>query len=212
MKKTKIVCTLGPASTDENVMREMLLAGMNVARMNFSHGSHEMHKETLEKFRRVRDELKLPAAVMLDTKGPEIRLGTFEGGKAILKTGERFTLTGKPVVGNSEIASVTYADMAKQLKPGTAVLLDDGRIRLEVEKTTDTDLICRGSEDEIEIIIIRFPLNFVPLLLGTAVIYGLEAQATFKRIRTDNRNGCGNIDVLETQATVEGTVSDNPYA
>ena len=146
MKKTKIVCTLGPASTDGNVMREMLLAGMNVARMNFSHGSHEMHKEILETFRRVRDELKIPAAVMLDTKGPEIRLGTFEGGKAILKTGERFILTGKPVVGNSEIASVTYADMAKQLTPGTAVLLDDGRIRLEVEKTTDTDLICRVLE------------------------------------------------------------------
>ena len=146
MKKTKIVCTLGPASTDGNVMREMLLAGMNVARMNFSHGSHEMHKEILETFRRVRDELKIPAAVMLDTKGPEIRLGTFEGGKAILKTGERFTLTGKPVVGNSEIASVTYADMAKQLTPGTAVLLDDGRIRLEVEETTDTDLICRVVE------------------------------------------------------------------
>ncbi len=146
MKKTKIVCTLGPASTDGNVMREMLLAGMNVARMNFSHGSHEMHKEILETFRRVRDELKIPAAVMLDTKGPEIRLGTFEGGKAILKTGERFTLTGKPVVGNSEIASVTYSDMAKQLTPGTAVLLDDGRIRLEVEETTDTDLICRVQE------------------------------------------------------------------
>ena len=146
MKKTKIVCTLGPASTDGNVMREMLLAGMNVARMNFSHGSHEMHKEILETFRRVRDELKIPAAVMLDTKGPEIRLGTFEGGKAILKTGERFTLTGKPVVGNSEIASVTYADMAKQLTPGTAVLLEDGRIRLEVEETTDTDLICRVVE------------------------------------------------------------------
>ena len=146
MKKTKIVCTLGPASSDENVMREMLLAGMNVARMNFSHGSHEMHKETLETFRRVRDELKLPAAVMLDTKGPEIRLGTFDGGKAVLKTGDLFTLTSKPVLGNSEMASVTYADMAKQLKPGTAVLLDDGRIRLEVEKTTDTDLICRVLE------------------------------------------------------------------
>ena len=146
MKKTKIVCTLGPASTDGNVMREMLLAGMNVARMNFSHGSHEMHKEILETFRRVRDELKIPAAVMLDTKGPEIRLGTFDGGKALLKTGDLFTLTSKPVLGNSEMASVTYADMAKQLKPGTAVLLDDGRIRLEVEETTDTDLICRVVE------------------------------------------------------------------
>ena len=137
MKKTKIVCTLGPASTDENVMREMLLGGMNVARLNFSHGSHEMHKTTLERFRRVRDELKLPAAVMLDTKGPEIRLGTFVGGKAILKKGDRFTLTGSAVEGNSEIVSVTYADLAKQLAPGGVVLLDDGRIRLEVEETTD---------------------------------------------------------------------------
>ncbi len=146
MKKTKIVCTLGPASTDENVMREMLLGGMNVARLNFSHGTHEMHKTTLERFRRVRDELKLPAAVMLDTKGPEIRLGTFAGGKAILKKGDRFTLTGNAVEGNSEIVSVTYADLAKQLAPGGVVLLDDGRIRLEVEETTDTDLVCRVRE------------------------------------------------------------------
>lgn len=146
MKKTKIVCTLGPASTDENVMRDMLLAGMNVARLNFSHGSHDEHKDTLEKFRRVRDELKLPAAVMLDTKGPEIRLGTFAGGKTVLKTGDRFTLTGNPVEGSDKMVSVTYADMAKQLTPGTVVLLDDGRIRLEVEETTDTDLICRVLE------------------------------------------------------------------
>ena len=146
MKKTKIVCTLGPASTDENVMREMLLGGMNVARLNFSHGSHDEHKNTLETFRRVRDELKLPAAVMLDTKGPEIRLGTFEGGKTVLKTGDRFTLTGNPVEGNDKTVSVTYTDMAKQLTPGTVVLLDDGRIRLEVEETTDTDLICRVLE------------------------------------------------------------------
>ena len=143
MKKTKIVCTLGPASTDENVMREMLLGGMNVARLNFSHGTHEMHKEILEKFRRVRDELKLPAAVLLDTKGPEIRLGHFAGGKATLKKGDRFTLTGNEVEGNNQIASVTYRDLAKQLTPGCVVLLDDGRITLEVEETTDTDLICR---------------------------------------------------------------------
>lgn len=88
MRKTKIICTIGPASRSEDMMRRLLLAGMNVARMNFSHGSHEEHKENIDRFRRVRDELGIPAAVLLDTKGPEIRTGTFRNGEAVLQDGQ----------------------------------------------------------------------------------------------------------------------------
>ena len=95
MRKTKIVCTLGPASTDEAIIKKMLQAGMNVARLNFSHGSHEGHKQTIEKFRRVRDELGIPAAVLLDTKGPEYRIKTFENKKITLNDGDRFIFTTK---------------------------------------------------------------------------------------------------------------------
>ena len=107
MRKTKIVCTLGPASASAEVMEKMLKAGMNVARLNFSHGDHEGHGKTIDTFRKVRDSLCIPAAVMLDTKGPEIRTGNFEGGKAELEDGQIFTLTTEHVNGNSSISAVT---------------------------------------------------------------------------------------------------------
>lgn len=143
MKKTKIICTLGPASRDEKTIEKMLLSGMNVARINFSHGTHEYHKETIDTFRKVRDRLNLPAAVMLDTKGPEIRLRDFEGGKVTLKKGEVFTLTTKELIGNSEIASISYKDLPSQLTKGNKVLIDDGKVSLEVIETNDTDIKCK---------------------------------------------------------------------
>ena len=143
MKKTKIICTLGPASRDEKTIEKMLLSGMNVARINFSHGTHEYHKETIDTFRKVRDRLNLPAAVMLDTKGPEIRLRDFEGGKVTLKKGEVFTLTTKELMGNSEIASISYKDLPSQLTKGNKVLIDDGKVSLEVIETNDTDIKCK---------------------------------------------------------------------
>jgi len=146
MKKTKIVCTLGPASADEAVMAEMLRAGMDVARLNFSHGSHEGHREMIEKFRRVRGELKVPAAILLDTRGPEIRLGTFRGGRTVLTAGQRFTLTSRPVEGDADAVSITYGELPTRLTPGSRVLLDDGRITLFVEELTDTDVICRVAD------------------------------------------------------------------
>ena len=142
MRKTKIICTIGPASRSEDMMRRLLLAGMNVARMNFTHGSHEEHKENIDRFRRVRDELGIPAAVLLDTKGPEIRTGTFRNGEAVLQDGQEFTLTTKDVEGTEEISSVTYKDLAKDLNAGDTVLINDGMIMLRVKSTTDTDLVC----------------------------------------------------------------------
>ena len=143
MRKTKIVCTLGPASASAEVMEKMLKAGMNVARLNFSHGDHEGHGKTIDTFRKVRDSLCIPAAVMLDTKGPEIRTGNFEGGKAELEDGQIFTLTTEHVNGNSSISAVPYKELPRELTPGDKVLIDDGKIKLEVLDTTDTQVKCR---------------------------------------------------------------------
>ncbi|MGM9608709.1 MAG: pyruvate kinase, partial [Eubacteriales bacterium] len=144
MKKTKIVCTLGPASNKEEVIAEMLKNGMNVARLNFSHGTHEEHAETIARFRRVRDKMKLPAAVMLDTKGPEIRLGNFAGdGKVMLAEGATFTLTSREILGNENEVSVTYRDLPKEVSRGNRILIDDGRVVLTVESSTETDILCR---------------------------------------------------------------------
>ncbi len=142
MLKTKIVCTIGPASRSEKVMTDMLKAGMNVARLNFSHGDHESHREVIETFRRVRERLGKPAAIMLDTKGPEVRIGTFKEGQITLNPGDTFTLTTQAVEGDAESVSVTYADLPSQLKTGDRVLIDDGRLELTVRELTDTDVVC----------------------------------------------------------------------
>lgn len=143
MKKTKIICTLGPASRDEKTIEKMLLNGMNVARINFSHGTHAEHLETITTFRKVRDRLDLPAAVMLDTKGPEIRLKDFEEKSVLLKKGDLFTLTSKELVGTKEIVSITYKELPSQLAKGNIVLIDDGKVSLEVLDTTDEEIHCK---------------------------------------------------------------------
>ncbi len=142
MRKTKIVCTLGPASKNEKTISKMLRAGMDVARINLSHGTHEYHRETIELFRNVRDSLDMPAAVMLDTKGPEVRIGKFKNSSEHLIKGDTFTLTTNDVEGTSEIVSVSYKKLPKQLKIGDTVLIDDGHIDLSVKDITDTDIIC----------------------------------------------------------------------
>lgn len=143
MRKTKIVCTIGPGCHSEEMMERMLKNGLNVARFNFSHGEHAYHKKMMETFRQVRDRLGLPAAVMLDTKGPEIRIRTFEQGSVTLRRGAAFTLTTDDVIGNEERASITYADLPRQLQPGTRLVLDDGRIAMTVVETTEREIRCR---------------------------------------------------------------------
>ena len=143
MRKTKIICTLGPASDDENTLEQLLKSGMNIARLNFSHGTHEEHAEKIARFREVRDRLGVPAAVMLDTKGPEIRLRDFKNGSAIIENGAEYTLTTEDVLGDSTRATVSYADLPCQLLPGNRLLIDDGRVVLEVLDTTDTEVHTR---------------------------------------------------------------------
>ena len=146
MKKTKIVCTLGPASSSEEVIEKMLRAGMNVARFNFSHGTHEYHKDLMDTFKRVRDRMKVPAAIMLDTKGPEIRVGEMGGGSAELKKGDEFVLYTESRVGDSHGASISYAALPSEIKPGQRVLMDDGKIILEVMSCEKTEIRCRVLE------------------------------------------------------------------
>ena len=143
MRRTKIVCTLGPASRDEKVIEQMLKNGMNVARLNFSHGTHEYHEESIELFRKVRDRMGLPAAIMLDTKGPEIRLCNFKEGSVTIKTGDTFTLTSENIEGDENRVSVTYKELPRQINVGQKILIDDGRIMLTATEITDTDIICR---------------------------------------------------------------------
>lgn len=143
MRKTKIICTLGPSTDDENILRSMMLAGMNVARFNFSHQTYEQHSARVEMIKKLRKELNLPIAMLADTKGPEIRLRTFENGEANLADGQKFTLTVKEdVVGNDQIASVTFKGLARDVKAGTRILIDDGLIELVVEKVRGDDIEC----------------------------------------------------------------------
>ena len=143
MRKTKIVCTLGPSTDDEKVLRQLMLEGMSVARMNFSHGSHEEQKRRLDMVKKLREELGLPVAALLDTKGPEIRIGDVEGGKVELKAGQTFCLTTKEMLGNAEKVSITYKELYRDVCPGNSILIDDGLIGMEVQKIVGEDIICQ---------------------------------------------------------------------
>ena len=142
MRKTKIICTLGPSTDKEGVLRELIANGMNVARFNFSHGSHEEHLGRLEKLKALREELGKPVAALLDTKGPEIRLKDFKNGVENLVAGQTFTLTTRDVEGTNEICSITYKDLPMDVEPNGTIMLDDGLIMLRIEQVTDTDIIC----------------------------------------------------------------------
>ena len=143
MRKTKIVCTLGPATNDPAVVEELIKSGMNVARFNFSHASHEEHKKRFDEFVAVRDRLGFPVATMLDTKGPEVRVRKFREGSVELKQGQTFILTSDDVEGTAERCSITYAGLPNDVKKGTVILIDDGLIELSVESVHGNDIVCR---------------------------------------------------------------------
>ena len=143
MRKTKIVCTIGPASSSEEVFAEMCRAGLNVARLNFSHGTHEEHQQKFDMIRKVRKKLDLPVAIMLDTKGPEYRIRTFKNKKITLKDGDPFTFTTRQVDGDETIVSVSYAGLANDLSVGDTVLVNNGLVIFEVENIEGTEIHCR---------------------------------------------------------------------
>ena len=142
MRKTKIICTLGPSTDKDGVLRELIANGMNVARFNFSHGSHEEHKGRLDLLKSLREELGKPVAALLDTKGPEIRLKDFKNGVENLVAGQTFTLTTRDVEGTNEICSITYKDLPMDVEPNGTIMLDDGLIKLQIQTVNDTDIVC----------------------------------------------------------------------
>ena len=142
MRKTKIVCTLGPACSDEATITAMCKAGMNVARLNFSHNTHEDHKKRIDLVKKVREKLGLPIALMLDTKGPEYRFKTFKNGKVTLKEGDSFTFTADEIEGDEKKVSINYKGLASDLKKGDKILLNNGLLTFEVVSTTNTDVNC----------------------------------------------------------------------
>lgn len=142
MKKTKIICTMGPATADDEVLKEIMRSGMDVARINFSHGNGAEHLPKVEQIKRLREELGLPIALLLDTSGPEIRLGNFENDKIQLNAGDTFTLTARDITGNEKEASITYKNLVKDVQPGMRILIDDGLIEMRVKELTDTDIVC----------------------------------------------------------------------
>ena len=144
MKKTKIVCTMGPNANDENLMRSLVQNGMNIARFNFSHGDYEEHKFRMDMLKKIREEEKVPVAILLDTKGPEIRTGVLKDGKKVmLQEGAEFTLTSEDIVGDEHRVSITYSGLTEDVMPGRKILIDDGLIELEVVGITENDIVCK---------------------------------------------------------------------
>ncbi|MEG2234682.1 MAG: pyruvate kinase, partial [Oscillospiraceae bacterium] len=197
MLKTKIVCTIGPACKSETILESMINSGMNVARLNFSHGSHEEHLESIDMVKKVREKLCKPVALMQDTRGPEIRIKSFKQPTAVLEDGKEFTLTTRDVDGNSGIVSVTYADLPSQLHEGCIVLIDDGSVELRVKSISGTDIICeivRGgtisSKKGINIPRVHINMTYLSDQDKKDVLFGVEHDidfiaASFVRNRDD---------------------------
>ncbi len=143
MRKTKIICTIGPASESEEILEKMVRAGMDVARLNFSHGTHEDMQNKIDRIKQVREKMNAPIPIMLDTKGPEYRVGTFQNEKIELKEGALFTLTAEQVEGDESRVSVSYANLPKELEPGDRILVNDGLIELRVEEIEGPEIRCR---------------------------------------------------------------------
>lgn len=224
MRKTKIICTLGPATEDENILREMMLAGMNVARFNFSHSTHEGHLEFLKKIKKLRKELSLPVATLLDTKGPEIRIGKFEKGKAELKKGEIFTLRTDECLGNEREVYVNFAGLAEDVKGGDTILLDDGLIGLQVISVNGGDISCRvlnsgtvSNNKGVNVPGVDISIPFISEKDRADIIFGIEngfdfIAASFTRSARDileirkilDAHNCHNINIIAKIENMQG--------
>lgn len=225
MKRTKIICTMGPNTDDEEMMRKLAKAGMDIARFNFSHGDHEEQKTRMDLLKKVRKELKLPIAILLDTKGPEIRTGILEGGqKVYLEEGSQFTLTTEQIEGNNTRCSQTYKDLPKDVKAGDTILIDDGLIQLTVEEVTDTDVVCRvvnggelGQKKGINVPNVEVKLPAITEQDKNDILFGIEQGIDFiaasfvrnaeaiKEIKELLRaNGGERIDVIAKIENAEG--------
>lgn len=224
MRKTKIVCTLGPSTDNDEVLKGIMKNGMDVARFNFSHGTHEEHKGRLDKVKKLRKELGLPIAAMLDTKGPEVRVRDFEDGKIMLENGNKFTLTTRDLMGNSEIASVTYKGLPKDVEVGTRILIDDGLIELKVLEVTDTDVVCEvicggpvSNHKGVNIPNVDLSMPYISDVDRSDIIFGIEQgfdfiAASFVRCADDilqirkilDEYNCKSINIISKIENMQG--------
>lgn len=224
MRKTKIICTLGPATDDENVMRELILNGMAVARMNMSHGTHEDHKKRADVVKRIRAELDIPVALLLDTKGPEIRTKNFKNGSEILEAGQTFTFTTDDIEGDSSHCSITFADLPKDVRRGDKILVDDGLIEMLVTSTSKKDIVCEvlnggkiASHKGINVPGTRLSLPFISEQDKKDIAFAVEQDldfiaASFTRSSDDilklraelDKNNCNNIRIIAKIENAEG--------
>lgn len=224
MRKTKIICTLGPATDNEDVMRKLILNGMAVARMNMSHGTHEDHKKRADVVKRLRAELDIPVAILLDTKGPEIRTKTFKNGSEMLETGQTFTFTTQDVEGDCEHCSITFKDLPKDVKRGDRILVDDGLIEMYVSSTSKTEIVCEvlnggriASHKGINVPGTRLSLPFISEQDKKDIAFAVEQDldfiaASFTRSSDDilqlrkelDKNNCNDIRIIAKIENSEG--------
>lgn len=228
MRKTKVVCTLGPSTDDEKVLEQLIKEGMNVARCNFSHGSHEEHKERMNKVKRIRKKCDKPVAILLDTKGPEIRTGNFEGDKVCVKAGQTFTLVAdKEVIGNNEKAGITFADLYKDVKPGVVIMIDDGLIEMEVVKIEGTDIVCNvknegviSNHKGVNVPDVHISMPYMSEQDKSDILFGIKEDvdyiaASFTRTADDVKelrkflddNGGKNINIIAKIENSEGIIN-----
>ncbi len=212
MRKTKIVCTMGPAVSDISVLKDLVKNGMNVARLNFSHGEYAEHKQRIDDIKKVRDELKSSVAILLDTKGPEIRIKEFANGSVNLTEGQKFTLTCEDVVGNENIVSVTYKNLYNDITIGSRILLDDGLIELKVESIDNKDIVCEvinggilSNKKSINIPGASINLPYLSEKDVNDIVFGIENDVDFiaaSFVRTA-------YDVLEVRKVLEQNGGDD---
>ncbi|HIR03267.1 MAG TPA: pyruvate kinase [Candidatus Scatovicinus merdipullorum] len=224
MRKTKIICTLGPATDDEEVLRQLMLNGMAVARMNMSHGEHSDHKRRADMIKKLRAELNIPVALLLDTKGPEIRTGRFKNNKVNLETGQTFTLTTEDVEGDETRCSITFKDLPKDVQRGSRILIDDGLIEMKVTDVTKTDIVCHvvnggtvATHKGINIPGVALSLPFISEQDKADIAFGVAQDfdfvaASFTRSAEDiiqlrgelEKNNCNNIRIVAKIENSEG--------
>ncbi|MBC3888678.1 pyruvate kinase [Acetobacterium paludosum] len=224
MKRTKIVCTLGPASDTKEILRELILNGMNVARLNFSHGSHEEHSARIQRIKEIRKELGIPVAIMLDTKGPEIRTGELLQGKVELEAGKTVALTTENILGDEKRFSISYDNLPSEVSVGCRILIDDGLIQLEVEDVQGTEISCRilnggtlGNKKSINLPAVNIELPALTKKDEEDIIFGIKQKvdfvaASFVRKPKDvleirrvlEQNGGGGINIISKIENREG--------
>ncbi len=224
MRKTKIICTLGPSTDKDDVLKQLMLEGMNVARFNFSHGTHEEQGERLRRVKMLREEIDLPIATLLDTKGPEIRLRELKNGKAMLNAGQKFILTTEEILGDENKVSITYKDLVKDVQAGSRILIDDGLIELGVEEVTDTEIFCHvvnggmiSNKKGVNVPNVDLSMPYISDKDYEDIVFGIEndfdfVAASFVRTADDilqirkifEEKNCHNINIIAKIENMQG--------